>query len=397
MDKLLLIGINTRSMVNSALKLDYNIYSTSYFSTSDFPAIKNSKCILHEEKDTSTGEFNQDYDPKRLLEESEEYLDIVDYIIPISGILASDFNGKYKKYQKKILGNKDIEKIEDKYKFYKKIKNNFLTPETFYVNDVDEALEINENSQDVKYIIKPANGSGGYDINLLDNDSLNQLNDGKWLVQEYVEGVTLSSSVLGTKNNAKNIINTRLLTSKDFKEADFRYIGNILPLDKKSILANINKPINNINKELCEISEKLIKYFKLIGSNGVDFILNENELYVLEINPRLQGTYECCEQTLGINMLEAHIKASMNELIEIPEVKCYSYKKIIYTPLTMKYEKIKLDNIYDTPFEGTITEKEEPLLTIIEKDENFDNLIENVKIASETIDKSIIKSQVNTK
>lgn len=397
MDKLLLIGINTRSMVNSALKLDCEVYSTSYFSTSDFPAIKNSRCILHEEKDTSTGEFSQDYNPKRLLDESEEYLDIADYIIPISGLSASDFNGEYKKYQKKILGNKNIEEIEDKYKFYKKIKRNFLTPETFYVNDILEALEIKESSQDIKYIIKPAEGSGGYDINLLDNDSLNQLNDGQWIVQEYIEGVNLSSSVLGTRDNSKNIINTRLLTSKDFGEDDFRYIGNIMPLDEKSLPSEINKPANDINNELCEISEQLIKYFKLIGSNGVDFILNENGLYVLEINPRLQGTYECCEKTLGINMLEAHIKACMNELIEIPEVKCYSYKKIVYTPLTMKYDRIKLDNIYDTPFEGTITEKEEPLLTIIEKDENFDNLIENVKIASETIDKSIIKSQVNTK
>jgi len=48
MKKLLLIGINTRSMLNSALKLNYEIYSTSYFSTSDMPTIKNQKIILNE-------------------------------------------------------------------------------------------------------------------------------------------------------------------------------------------------------------------------------------------------------------------------------------------------------------------------------------------------------------
>ena len=43
MEKLLLIGIDTRSMLNSALDLDYEIFSTSYFSTSDTPQIKNQK------------------------------------------------------------------------------------------------------------------------------------------------------------------------------------------------------------------------------------------------------------------------------------------------------------------------------------------------------------------
>lgn len=389
MDKLLLIGINTRSMVNSALKLKYEVFSTSYFSTSDFPTIKNSKSILHETENESTGEFDKEYNPLKLLEESEEYLDIVDYIIPISGVLASDFTGKYQKYQKKILGNLDIEKVENKYKFYKEIKEEFLTPETFYVKDIDEAIEIQKSSQDKQYIIKPNIGSGGYDINLLDNELNFEENssDCDWIVQEYIDGVTLSSSVLGIKNKAKNIINSRLLTSRDFGENNFKYVGNILPLDEKSILTKINKPIKELLNEMKEISEELIRKFRLIGSNGVDFILNDKGLYVIEVNPRLQGTYECCQQALGINMLEAHIKACQNELIEIGKAEYYSYKKIIYAPTAVKYKKLELNNIYDTPYVGTITEKEEPLLTIIEKDKDFDKLNEKIKKTSEIIDK----------
>ena len=51
MNKLLLIGIDTRSMLNSALKLNYDVFSTSYFSTSDTPQIKNQKIILNEKED----------------------------------------------------------------------------------------------------------------------------------------------------------------------------------------------------------------------------------------------------------------------------------------------------------------------------------------------------------
>ena len=211
--------------------------------------------------------------------------------------------------------------------------------------------------------------------------------DCDWIVQEYVDGVTLSSSVLGIKNKAKNIINSRLLTSRDFGENNFKYAGNILPLDEKSILTKTNRPINELLNEMKEISEELIRKFRLIGSNGVDFILNDKGLYVIEVNPRLQGTYECCQQALGINMLEAHIKACQNELIEIGKAEYYSYKKIIYAPTAIKYKKLELNNIYDTPYVGTITEKEEPLLTIIEKDKDFDKLNEKIKKTNEIIDK----------
>lgn len=395
MEKLLLIGINTRSMIESGLKLDYTIYSTSYFSTSDTPPLKNQKIILDESKTSNCGVFEDNFSSENIIKISKDYLDEVDYIIPISGIKPEDLE---KKHQKKILGNKNTSKVSDKYNFYKEIKDEFLTPKTFYVNDVCEAIEIQKNNPEVKYIAKPRDGSGGYNTNLLNNSSKNQLNDDeKLIVQEYIEGINLSSSILASKTEAKTIINSRLLTQHDFKKDNqFKYVGNILPLCEKSLLAPI-KNIEEINSKMNETSEELIKKFKLIGSNGVDYILNENGLYALEINPRIQGTFECCEKALNINMLEAHIKACQNEIIAIDKPKYYSYKKIIYSPQTMKYEKIDLDNLYDTPYVSSITQKEEPLLTIIDKDKDFDKLYKKVEIASETVNKVARKAQVHVK
>lgn len=120
MEKLLLIGIDTRSMLNSALKLDYEIFSTSYFSTSDTPQIRNQKIILNESEDKSCGSFEDQFNSKMLLEISKDYIDEVDHIIPISGVSPSDFS---KKDRKKILGTTDVENIEDKFRFYKNIKD----------------------------------------------------------------------------------------------------------------------------------------------------------------------------------------------------------------------------------------------------------------------------------
>ena len=302
MEKLLLIGIDTRSMLNSALKLNYKIYSTSYFSTSDTPQIKNQKIILNETENQSCGVFEDQFNSENLLKISREYLDEVDYIIPITGVSPSDFS---KKYRKKILGTSEVKNIEDKYKFYKKIKDEFLTPLTFNITNIDEALEISENYTDIQFILKPLQGSGGYNINLLNNDSDIQFNDGKYILQEYIQGVNVSSSVLASKNDAKTIMNTRLLTENDIGiDNSFVYVGNILPLDSKTILADVND-IDKVNNTMNETSESLAHKFNLIGSNGVDYILNENGLYVIEINPRIQGTFECVEKSLNINMLEA--------------------------------------------------------------------------------------------
>ena len=388
MEKLLLIGINTRSMLNSALKLDYEIFSTSYFSTSDTPQIKNQKIILEEKDNESSGIFEDNFNSSYILETSKDFIDEADYIIPISGISPGEFS---KKDQKKILGNKDVSQIENKFKFYEKIKDEFNVPETFLIKDVDEAIEISENKPEVKYIIKPVKGSGGYDINLLNNDSTIQLNDSEnYILQEYIDGINLSSSILGSKENKKTIMNSRLLTENDFKNNNsYIYIGNILPLTKESSLSNIGN-IDEINKQMIETSQNLAYKFDLIGSNGVDYILNENGLYVIEVNPRIQGTFECVEKSLQINMLDAHIKSCMNESVEIPKAKYYSYKKIIYSPCRNKYSKIDLDNIYDLPHIGTITEKSEPLLTIVDKDRDFKKLYEKVENSSRIVNQETI-------
>lgn len=379
MEKLLLIGINTRSMLKSALKLNYNIYSLSYFSTQDTPQIENQKIILEEENDTSCGNFKENFNPKHLLNMSKDYFEEVDYIIPISGISPSEIK---KKYQKKILGTKNVKNIENKYKFYKQIKDEYKTPKTYQIKDIPEAIEISKNEPSTKYLIKPANGSGGYDIQLLNKKDL-QLDNDEYILQEYIEGINLSSSMLGSKSGKKTVCNTKLLTEHDFKKNNnYRYIGNVLPLTD-----------DELNKKMSKTTENLGYKFNLIGSNGVDYILNENGLYVIEVNPRIQGTYECIEKSYGINMLDAHIKASQGEIIEIPKAKYYTYKKIIYSPARFKYREIKLDNIYDLPHNGSITEKDEPLLTIIDKSKNLNELYEKVEVSSKIIEKIIRKHQ----
>lgn len=404
MEKLLIMGINTRSLLNSASKLYYRTYSVSYFSTADFKKAYKERHILNQRPGKSCGIFEEDYNPEELLELSLDFMEEADKII-LSSISPNRFKGKYKKYKKKIIGNREVEKVEDKYKFYKKIRNDFLVPKTYKLNydHIDEMVEILNQHTETSFIVKPLQGSGGYGVKYLDSNKKHQFNDRyfekyfseykgqDFLVQEFIEGNNISSSLLSTKKQTKNIINSKMLTESNFGENNFKYSGNIVPYN--NILKSVKNTNNEINDKIInDISEKIVSKFRLIGSNGVDMIINNDEkIYIIEVNPRFQGTYECIEKVLGINLLDAHMKACDGEIISIPKDKTEycSMKRIIYSKKRVKVGNLFIDNVYDIPYNGVIIEKDQPLSTIVSYDNNIKNTENKLNKAISNINKNI--------
>ena len=418
MENLLLMGIDTRPMVNSALKLDYKTFSISYFKTVDFKVPYAEKHVLDQESVISCGRFEENYSPEKLLELSKDFLlqnndeNEIDKIVLTTGINAKNFSGEFKKFRKIVRSNKNTECVENKFKFFNKLKNKFNVPLTFQPSDVWELNEILQQYTNNQFILKPLQGSGGLGIFLLNNEScdeLKQVNEicqnislENYILQEHIEGTNVSSSVLSSHNDRKNLINSRLITEHDLGNESYEYSGNILPLDENSFrmfndnqtnsddgnTKNIN--FNELNDEMKNTSEDLIRQFKLIGSNGVDYILDKDgELKVIEINPRFQGTYELVENVLGINLLDAHINACEGEIIDIPNPSKYSIKKIIYARKQVNIGNLNIPNVYDIPYEGVKIEKDQPLVTIISSNEDLKTAIDDAKIAEDEVYKNI--------
>ena len=404
------MGIDTRPMVNSALKLDYKTFSISYFKTVDFKMPYMEKHVLDQESVISCGRFEENYSPEKLLELSKDFLfqnhdgDEIDKIVLTTGINAQNFSGEFKKFRKIVRGNKNTECVENKFKFYNKLKNKFNIPLTFQPSDVCELNEILQQYANNQFILKPLQGSGGLGIFLLNNESCDELKQvseicqnislENYILQEYIEGTNVSSSVLSSHDDRKNLINSRLITEHDLGNESYEYSGNILPLDENSFrMFNDNRTEINadeLNDEMKNTSEDLIKEFNLIGSNGVDYILDKNgELKIIEINPRFQGTYELVENSLGINLLDAHIKACEGEIIDIPNPSQYSIKKIIYARKQVNIGNLNIPNVYDIPYEGVKIEKDQPLVTIISSSKNLETAIDDAKIAEDEVYKNI--------
>ena len=413
MENLLIMGIDTRPMVNSALKLNYKTFSISYFKTVDFQLPYKEKHVLDQESVISCGRFEENYSQEKLFllfdellcenENSSDEKDI-DKIVLTTGLNASDFSGKFKKYQKIVRGNKNTENVENKLKFYNKLKNKFNVPLTFQPSDMHELNEILQQYPNNQFILKPLQGSGGLGIFLLNNESLSKNNDSNhilqnisyenYILQEYIDGINVSSSVLSSHDEQKNLINSRLITEHDLGNDTFEYSGNIVPLDENSLKMFNSKQTNfdadKLNEEMKNTSQDLIKEFGLIGSNGVDYVLDKSgQLKVIEINPRFQGTYELVENALGINLLEAHIKACEGELIEIPNAGPYSLKKIIYARKQVNIGNLNIPNVFDVPYQGVKIEKDQPLVTIISCDNDLEKAMDDVKIAEEKVYENI--------
>lgn len=416
MENLLIMGIDTRPMVNSALKLNYKTFSVSYFKTVDFNVPYAEKHVLNQESVVTCGRFEENYSPLKLLELSKDFLfqnddneyeDEIDKIVLTTGINAKNFSGKFEKFEKIVRGNKNTENVDNKFKFFNTIKNKFNVPLTFQPVDMHELNEILQQHPNNQFILKPLQGSGGLGIFLLNNESCDKLKQANeicqnislenYILQEYVDGISVSSSVLSSHDDAKNLVNSRLISEHDLDHDTFEYSGNILPMDENSLkMFNDNRTnlnaidMNKMNDEMKNTSEDLIRQFNLIGSNGVDYVLDESgELKVIEINPRFQGTYELVEKVCGINLLDAHIKACEGELIDTPEIIPYSVKKIIYARKQVNIGNLNIPNVYDIPYEGVKIEKDQPLVTLISSDNDLDKAMSDIKIAEKKVYKNI--------
>ena len=150
--------------------------------------------------------------------------------------------------------SKGIEIAGNKYTTYKKIKDSVKTPKTFPLK---------------KYIIKEIDGCGG----------AHQLIDKNYIIQEFVDGEAYSVSFIVQNNdkesnkNENNKIYPLCLNKQYIKN---HYCGGEV---------NISHPLK---EDIINESKRALKQIEgLNGYVGVDVIVNENDIYVLEINPRI--------------------------------------------------------------------------------------------------------------
>jgi predicted ATP-grasp superfamily ATP-dependent carboligase len=116
--------------------------------------------------------------------------------------------------------------------------------------------------------------------------------------QRRILGTPASAVFVAMDNTAVFYGVTRQLIGETWLGAHrFQYAGSIGPL-----------PISKTtDATLMTIGDVLTKQFNLSGLFGIDFILDGDQVWTLEVNPRYTASVEICERAAGWHAFESHV------------------------------------------------------------------------------------------
>ena len=390
---LLAIGIDLVSLASSAKRAGYQVYAADYFGDLDLQRVCiRYESIIQQKPAKSCGHLELNFKPEAFLRLTKSLLqeNQIDAILLSSGLddyfdILCESNNLVP-----ILGNspQTVKNVREKPKFFEELKRLGIPyPETAMVTDVKDAKKM---AAEIEYpvVIKPSRGFGGIGIRIAKSPQelkreFQEVSvfDDNVLIQKYITGAPVSISFLASHNDVRILtINEQLVgVPYAFQCEPFGYCGNIVPFHSANLIS-----------EKCKlITKKIALHFGLIGSNGIDLVISkENVPYVIEINPRFQGTLECVERVLKINLVKVHINACIHGSLPIMQERnsifstrliLFAHERVIVPDLTIFKE------VRDIPLPKTVIEKGEPLCSIVTERSSRDDSLQKAKRLAKVI------------
>jgi len=228
-------------------------------------------------------------------------------------------------------------------------------------------VEIHSEKIGYPCILRPLKSGGGSGIRLVRNlKNLRSFIDkrldeeAKFRIQEYIPGFDISSSILSSKVNSQcfSVQGQLIGMPSAGKNCGFSYCGNYYP-------TFIPKKTTN---QIAESSEVVCEKLKLVGSNGLDFIVDKSsKIWLLEVNPRIQGTLEMLESAGNVSIIDRHIRAIDGQLLDKIPIFKPVVKMIVYSRREgMVPDLSKFPNVVDRTPKGVVVHRGDPVCTVIE-------------------------------
>ncbi|MFY9199936.1 MAG: ATP-grasp domain-containing protein [Methanosarcina flavescens] len=389
MQNILVIGFSTRNVVCSANRAGYTVCSIDAFRDLDLQECAYKSTFL----ECRTVEELHQLDASRIKAQMSEFGLEFDAVVPGSGLEMLD----HKDIPCPVLANSPdaMQKASDKLYLSKRLEALGIPHPRCYSSEELDAIEY-------PIMIKPVSGGGGIFNRVARNrqelltslEELYKLNpeltEQTVVIQEFLEGIPSSVSLLSTKNEALSVaVNEQLIGIPWLSRLPFAYCGNITPFTTDQA------------EEMEALAEELVLEFKLLGSNGVDFLVSKKGPAVLEINPRFQGSLDTVEKAMNINIFEAHVGCFRGDLPEKPEAKGFAARGIIYSDRELFIDGKLMDLILrekgaDIPCQGTVAEPDGPLTSLFACTSTREEAVLSLKRGADRI-KVFIKNQTERK
>lgn len=382
MQNILAIGFDTRNIVCSASRAGYTVCSIDAFRDLDLRECAYASALL----ECRTSKELHQLDPHWITAKMDAFGLDFDAIVHGSGmeildpcsfpcpVLASSPEAVQEASNKSLL-SKRLEAL------------GMPHPRCYYPEELD-AVEY-------PVILKPASGGGGIFNRVVRSRQemlatleelfeLEEFTEKEILVQQYLEGTPASVSLLSTKDEALSVaVNEQLIGTSWLSKLPFAYCGNVTPFRTEYA------------EEMEALAEELVLELRLVGSNGVDFLVTDKGPVVLEVNPRFQGSLDTVEKATGINLFEAHVGCFRGELPEKPRAKLFAARGILYSDRELFIDKKLMDVILreksaDIPPQGTVTEPDWPLTSLFAFASTRDEAVRSLEEGAKRIKTFII-------
>jgi hypothetical protein len=347
----LLAGVSVRALALSATRGGHEVACLDHFGDSDLPAGAPCRSILRE--------FGDGYDARKLIKLAHDIeYDALAYVANLENHpeLVRQLAG-----DRPVIGNNpDILKKARHWPIVRQVcaQEGIPMPPTLFPGEEHKA------TSGLPWLRKPVKSGGGHSIRPWDGEGL----DNGHYLQAGLGGVPASAVFAADGTRCRVLgVSEQLISIPKLGARGFRYCGNVFPL------APVLGGGSILNTKISALAEKLTSRFGLRGVNGLDFLIETDERgepspILLEINPRPTASAELMEESLGINIFNAHLGAASGWLPDGPEgpPKGYMAKGIIFaqTDITVPdTSQWPAKNRRDVPHSGQRIAQGRPICT----------------------------------
>lgn len=203
------------------------------------------------------------------------------------------------------------------------------------------------------------------------------------VIQEYLSGMDVSCSVLSTGDLASSLSVQKQLIGMPTagRNCDFAYCGNALP-------ANLS---SDVEPQIVEVSQEICTKLGFLGSIGLDFVVDMKEqVWLMEVNPRIQGSLELIEHAGNISQTEMHVRATRGVLpAEQPRLEA-GVKMVVYSRKDGKVPDLtQYPNTVDRSPTGVMVTMGDPICTVIEVGSSIRDCYKRVSEVAQAIQNEV--------
>lgn len=364
MPRVLIVGISTRAMAQSAIKAGYDVVSLDFFGDSDQPTgVKVHSLVRDFHKKPSLRELAR---CAHILEKD------VDAVLVESGLenepslqLVGGDSERWFNTRAAVRGVRDLRQLQK-----------VLAGGRIKIPDI-----INQGEPlptEGHWLVKDSRHSGGVGVRDWDGRKRPRKHA---LLERFIPGQLASACFVANGKQASLLgLTMQFAGVPELNAKPYTWCGNVAPFIDPELEA-----------AMLEAAERITRSFGLAGVNGIDFIIHNEDVYLLEVNPRIPASVELFERWLGVNAFDLHVQGCRGELPQLPNSACGMGvwgKAILYAEKAIMVGDT-LDwadrGIVDIPHRGEAIPAGAPICTVVAHEDDVKGCWELLIKKAETI------------